>query len=252
MTFTQRELLTAAGAAAVAPRGHAAAPGSPMDVWLKTCRTLICEAYNPPFYPSFDYPSDKAVKIALEWNADSVCYPAASDFAYFPTKSGYAVHPELKGDPTRETIDLAKPAGMRVVAYVPLKHPFMDATWHDPRYHEWSKKFADGSPMITEHYGFAKYFEGCLNSPLRDVIRTMVREVVTQYPVDVVYFDGPYQGRQNAKEPCRCKYCQAAFQNRFGLRRGTTFDPFTPVTAGWIELTVRRVFIHDAVRVDLA
>jgi hypothetical protein len=216
MNLTRRELLMAAGAVAATPRARAAVAAVPTDVWLKTCRTLICEAYNPPFYPSFDYRADKAVKIATELNADSMRYPAASYFAYFPTKSGYPVHPELKGDPLRETIDLAKQAGMRVVAYVPLNHPFMDATSKDPRYQEWNKKFADGSPMITEHYGFAKYFEGCLNSPVRDVIRTLVREVLTQYPVDVMYFDGPYQGMMNAKEPCQCKYCQAAYQKRFG------------------------------------
>ena len=107
-------------------------------------------------------------------------YPAASYFAYFPTKSGYPVHPELKGDPFRETVDLCKKNGMKVVAYVPLNHPFMDATSKDPRYADWSKKFADGTPMTTEHYGFAKYFEGCLNSPVREVIRALVREVLTQ------------------------------------------------------------------------
>ncbi len=37
--------------------------------------------------------------IARQLNADSLRYPAASYFAYFPTKSGYPVHPELKGDP---------------------------------------------------------------------------------------------------------------------------------------------------------
>ena len=132
---------------------------------MKTCRTLICEAYNPPFYPSFDYQAEKAVGIATALNADSMRYPAASYFAYFPTKSGYPVHPELKGDPFRETVDLCKKNGMKVVAYVPLNHPFMDATSKDPRYADWSKKFADGTPMTTEHYGFAKYFEGCLNSP---------------------------------------------------------------------------------------
>ena len=82
---------------------------------------------------------------------------------------------------------------------MPLNHPFMDASSKDPRYPEWCKKFADGTPMTTEHYGFAKYFEGCLNSPVRDVIRTLVREVLTQYPVDVMYFDGPYQGMNNAE-----------------------------------------------------
>src|SRR6185369_11080130 len=100
--------------------------------------------------------------------------------------------------------------------YVPLNHPFMDASSKDPRYADWSKKSADGSPMITEHYGFAKYFEGCLNSPVRDVIRTLVREVLTNYPVDIMYFDGPYQGMQQAKEYCHCTYCEAAYRKRFG------------------------------------
>src|SRR5262249_38700613 len=97
-TMTRRELLIAAGAAAAAPHLKAAASSAvPTDVWLKTCRGLICEAYNPPFYPSFDYRADKAVKIATDLNSDSLRYPAASYFAYFPTKSGYPVHPELKG-----------------------------------------------------------------------------------------------------------------------------------------------------------
>ena len=184
--------------------------------WLKTCRALICEAYNPPFYPSFDYKAPKAVAIATALNADSLRYPAASYFAYFPTKSGYPIHPEMKGDPFRETADLCKKNGLRVIAYVPLNHPFMDASSKDPRYADWSKKFADGTPMTTEHYGFARYFEGCLNSPVRDVIRALVREVLTQYPVDVMYFDGPYMGMNNAKEYCHCKYCEAAYRKRFG------------------------------------
>ena len=83
----------------------------------------------------------------------------------------------------RETVDLCNQAGLKDVAYVPLNHPFMDTTSKDPRYADWSKKFADGTPMTTEHYGFAEYFEGCLNSPVRDVIRALVREVLTQYPV---------------------------------------------------------------------
>jgi len=48
------------------------------------------------------------------------------------------------------------------------------------------------------------------------VIRTLVREVLTQYPVDVMYFDGPYQGMNNAREFCHCQYCEAAYQKRFG------------------------------------
>jgi hypothetical protein len=213
--LTRRDLLQAAGFLMVSDLSAETQPNASTD-WIRTCRGLICEAYNPPFYPSFDFQPRKAVDIATALNSDSLRYPAASYFAYFPTKSGYPVHPELKGDPMRETLDLCRKAGLKTIAYVPLNHPFMDSTSKDPRYPEWYKHAADGSPMITEHYGFAKYFEGCLNSPVRDVIRSLVREVLTEYPVDVMYFDGPYQGMQNAKEFCHCKYCEAAYQKRFG------------------------------------
>jgi len=149
----------------------------------------------------------------------------------------------LKGDPMRETVDACRQAGLRVVAYVPLNHPFMDAASNDPRYQEWSKKFADGPPMITEHYGFAKYFEGCLNSPVREVIRALVREVLTQYPVDVMYFDGPYQGMQNAKEPCQCKHCQAAYQKRFGKPVPTKQDDVQYVE--WMANDVVIAFLRE-------
>ena len=212
--LSRRDLLLQAGFLLVGSRVEAAS--EPVSEWIKTCRMLICEGYNPPFYPSFDYEAGKALSIAGALNADSLRYPANSYFANFPSNSGFPVHPELKGDPMRETMDLCRKAGLRNVAYVGLNHPFMDASSKDPRYAGWSKKFADGTPMTTEHYGFATYFEGCLNSPVREVARALVREVLTNYPADVMYFDGPYQGMQNAKNYCHCQYCQAAYQKRFG------------------------------------
>jgi hypothetical protein len=212
--FQQTAFLTAA--AQLGARQSKAAPsGMPTYEWIRNTRTLIAEAYNPPFYPAFDYVPEKAISIARELNADSLRYPALSYFAYFPTKSGYPVHPELKGDPMKETVDRAKQAGLRVIAYVPFNHPFMDITHDNPNYATWSKKFAGGKPMTTTHYGYATYYEGCLNSPLRDVIRTYVREVLTQYDVDVMYFDGPYEGMNHARDFCHCKYCQAAYQKKF-------------------------------------
>ncbi|HKE23267.1 MAG TPA: beta-galactosidase trimerization domain-containing protein [Bryobacteraceae bacterium] len=217
--MTRRELLQSAGfiLAAHGLDGEPvpAAPAVSAYDWIRSTRILICEAYNPPFYPALDYNAEKAVNIARELNADSMRYPAASYFAYFPTKSGYPVHPELKGDPLRDTLGLCRKAGLKAVAYVPLNHPFMDTKSKDPRYAGWSKKFSDGRPMTTEHYGYAEYFEGCLNSPVRDVIKALVREVL-DYDIDVMYFDGPYQGMMNAKNYCHCQYCEAAYRAKFG------------------------------------
>ena len=213
----RREMLRRSGLALTAPLflGGAEAAGKSDSDWIRTCRGLICEAYNPPFYPSFDFEPKKAIEVATALNADSLRYPAASYFAYFPTKSGYPVHPELKGDPMRETLERCRTGGLKTIAYVPLNHPFMDATSKDPRYEGWRKHTADGAPMITEHYGFARYFEGCLNSPVREVIWALVKEVLA-YDFDVMYFDGPYQGMQNAHEYCHCQYCEAAYRKRFG------------------------------------
>jgi hypothetical protein len=224
-SITRRELLqrsSVLGAAAGlgvrfgAVPAQAAPAGMSTYDWIRSPRILIAEAYNPPFYPALDYEAEKAVRIARELNADSLRYPSASYFAYFPTKSGYPIHPELKGDPMRDTIDLCKKAGLRTIAYVPFNHPFMDTTSKDPRYAEWGKKFANGKPMTTSHYGYATFFEGCLNSPLREVIRRLVIEVLTQYDVDVMYFDGPYQGMNHGHDFCYCKHCQAAYQKKFG------------------------------------
>jgi hypothetical protein len=151
LKLNRRELFSSAGVALAAAQLPAQPPASQSTAaWLTTCRTMICEAYNPPFYPSLDYEPAKAIQIATTLNADSLRYPAASYFAYFPTKSSYPVHPELKRDPFRETVDLAHKNGLKVVAYVPLNHPFMDVTSKDPRYKDWSKKFADGTPMSAK------------------------------------------------------------------------------------------------------
>ena len=192
------------------------APADPAWEWIRSTRILIAEAYNPPFYPSFDYAPEKAARIVKELNADALRYPAASYYAYFPTKSGYPVHPELKGDPMRKTLELLRKEGLKSVAYVPLNHPFMEVTSKDPRFAGWSKKFADGTPMTTAHYGYVDYYEGCLNSPVREVIKAMVREILVDYPFDVMYFDGPYQGMENAKSFCHCEDCEAAYRKKFG------------------------------------
>ncbi len=201
-------------AAALGEPSQATSNASVWD-WIHNNRTLIAEAYNPPFYPALDYDPEKAVRIAKDLNADSMRYPTASYYAYFPSKSGYPVHPELKGDPMRETLDLLRKADMKATAYIPFNHPFMEATSKDPRYADWTKKFANGKPMTTPHYGYMDYFEGCLNSPVREVIKTLVKEVVTEYPFDVIYFDGPYQGMKNDKNYCHCPYCEGAYKKKF-------------------------------------
>ncbi len=219
--MTRRELIKLAACAscspilpAIAGEGVTQSEKEELYQWIHVNRTLIAEGYNPPFYPKYDYDPEKVIAIATELNCDSVRYPAASYYAYFPTQSGYPVAPALKGDPMRRTLELLRKSKLHAIAYIPLNHAFMAIDSNDPRYSDWTRRYADGSPMITGHYGFNRYFEGCLNSPLRDVIRRLVQEIL-EYDFDVLYFDGPYQGMEHAAAFCHCHFCQAAYRERF-------------------------------------
>jgi len=103
----------------------------------------------------------------------------------------------------------------KVVVYNPLNHPFMDVHAKNSDYDDWMRRDVEGRPITTPHMGWTELFEGCLNSPLRDVIQARVREVLTGYPVDVMYFDGPYQGF-NSQRFCHCHYCKAAYKHATG------------------------------------
>ena len=228
--ITRRELLQQAGIMTVSsvvgssiPSYSLTTPGPKPGysedayAWIRSARIVIAEAYNPPFYPSFDYEPEKALAIARQLNANALRYPTASYYAYFPTKTKYPIHPELGGrDPLRRTVELFHDAGLKVVAYNPLNHPFMDVRAKNPDYEDWMRRDVDGRPLTTHHMGWTERYEGCLNSPLRSVTKARVLEVLTTYPVDVMYLDGPYVGMENDQRFCHCRYCKAAYEQARG------------------------------------
>lgn len=189
---------------------------TPASIWAHHVRALIAEGYTPPFYPTLEYDAERAAAIATELNCDSLRYPVASYYAYFPTESGYPTDPRMNGDPMRSTLRSLRKRGLRAIAYIPLNHPFMSPDSHDPRYPNWVKRYPDGKPMITAHMGFNHLLEGCINSPIRHLYPGMVREVLNRYDFDILYFDGPYQGLEHMGEYCYCEHCEQAFRKRFG------------------------------------
>ena len=209
-----RALPSVPGAEGPRSAGKSEVAGSPEfreNEWLRSARILNAEAYNPPFYPVLTYNPAKAVKIAQELGANTFRFPAAAYYAYFPTRTKYPTHPELKGDPMRETLEICRKAGLKVIAYLPVNHPFMEVGSDNPSYRDWMRYDAQGAPITTSHMGYARYYEGCLNSSLRNEIFALVREVLS-YDVDVVYFDGPYQGMDNRSLFCHCHWCRVAYQ----------------------------------------
>jgi hypothetical protein len=262
--ISRRELLQRAGALAASTawsglavkeglavaRNESAGDLRPAFDWIRSTRLMIAEGYVPPFYPSLEYEAKKALALARRLNCDAFRYPTYSYVAFFPTKTKFPHHPELGGrDLFRETIDLFHGAGLKVVAYNPLNHPFMDVQSENPEYREWMRYDADGKPMITRHMGWTRFYEGCLNSPLRDQVRERVREVVTNYPVDLMYFDGPYEGMDQESHFCHSKYCQAAYQKARGksipLQDGTATPDDLIEYRRWMAEDVVVAFMHE-------
>ena len=103
--------------------------------------------------------------------------------------------------------------------------------------------------MITRHLGWTRFYEGCLNSPLRNEIRERLQEVVTNYPVDMMYFDGPYQGMDQRQQFCHCKYCRVAYRKARGkdipLQNGTaSLDDIVEYKL-WLSDDVVDGFMHE-------
>jgi hypothetical protein len=185
--------------------------------WIRSVRLMIAEGYAPPFYPALDYEPKKAIEIARQLGCNAFRFPSFSYVAYFPTKTKLPRHKELGSrDLLKETADLCHDAGLKLVVYNPLNHPFMDVKAGDPNYLDWTRRFADGRPMLTTHFGWGEYYEGCLNSPVREQTKECVREVVTNYPVDLMYYDGAYEGMNHEPDFCHCKYCKEAYRKARG------------------------------------
>jgi len=202
---------------AVSAASDVSAPLKPSFEWMRSPRLMIAEGYCPPFYPTLEYDPEKALAIARRLNCDAFRYPTYSYFSLFPTQTKLPHHPQLgTGDPFRRTLELFHGAGLKVVAYNPLNHPFMDVRSDNPDYPDWSRYDATGKPYKTGHFGWTQFYEGCLNSSLRDQIKQRVREVVTNYDVDLMYFDGPYEGMDQSRRYCHCRYCKAAYQKARG------------------------------------
>lgn len=64
---------------------------------------------------------------------------------------------------------------------------------------DWIVRGPDGSPFILV----------CYNAPLRDFVFAQIREVLTNYPVDGIYFDQLMTG-------CYCAYCCRQFAEIYG------------------------------------
>ena len=183
--------------------------------WLKTGRVVIVDGYCPPLYPKLRFSAERLVRIIERLEGNIVRMQPIGYYAYYPTEH-FPVHPELgKRDLLQEVIDLCRPRGIKVIPYIPVGHGFLPYESEKEPYINWAARDKWGRKIRGGwHLGYFKYFALCLNSPYREAIRSIVREIVENYDIDGVYFDGPYQPTPRwLNGPCYCSYCKESFGN---------------------------------------
>jgi len=118
------------------------------------------------------------------------------------------VHPGLaRRDLLRQQIAACQARGIRTPVYLTVQWDHRSATQHP----EWLTLGVDGKPLDAAHGdpfqpGFYRYL--CVNSPYRDFLKDLTREVLQTLPVDGLWFDivQPVE--------CVCRHCQAQMESR--------------------------------------
>jgi|DewCreStandDraft_1066081.scaffolds.fasta_scaffold00753_34 hypothetical protein len=209
--------------------------------WLAEARVVIYEAYWPPFYPDIEFDAARMVHSLKAVNATAVRFGTIGYWAYFQTPH-YPMHPQLgERDLLREAVDACHQAGLRLIAYIPLSHPMAHAALRQRP--AWAQRDLDGQRHGWYHAGDRGrpfLYRICSRGLYRPVAREITRQIVANYDVDAIYFDGPHY-----YTPCYCYGCQESFRERTGMplpriRRGREAeldwqDPAIRAYFRWVE-----------------
>lgn len=215
--------------------------------WLLSDSVILLEGYQPPMFPKLDFDPEFAADLAQRIGAKIFRFPTLSYYAYYPTKH-YVLHPELGGrDLLKETIEACHKRGIKVIPYIPVGHPFLPADSDLEPYNSWAKLDENGNRLTWWHHGYFDTYFICLNSPYRKAIR----EIVTGYDVDGIYFDGPYQDQTSSGDFCYCPYCRKAYYEKTGKEippspeKRNWDDPDTVEYLNWVINDVKRGLMRE-------
>ncbi|MCC7352685.1 MAG: family 10 glycosylhydrolase [Anaerolineae bacterium] len=196
--------------------------------WIRRVRIFVLEAHETPFWRD----AHQLVEILRRANANAIRFPATSwAVTYFNS-----THlPQYEGlgerDLLREMIDAARPHGIKVVPYNHL-----GAVMHYQTYGlhpEWAARYRDGRPVRWSDLHYAN----CITNPgFREAYARSVQEIVGNYDVQAMYFDGP-----QFLEYCQCEHCQEAFRQAYGFALPTldALDWDSGTWPMWLEVRYR-------------
>ncbi len=184
--------------------------------WLRRSRTLLYDAYWPPFTPELKYTPEEGISVARKMNANVIRFGSVGKWALFPSKI-MPRHPDLKGrDLLGRTIELAHRNGIKIIVYIPISHALpTEIVWKMKP--EWAF-VGDGGKFVdpVKHFGGLEVVPTCINGKYHEDILGVVREVVNNYDPDGIYLDGPYQGWAHHKTICQCEACRELYFSETG------------------------------------
>lgn len=178
-------------------------------------RHIHLDFHTSPLIPEIGRNFDPQIFVTtLQYahvNSITVFAKCHHGLSYYPTRVGVQ-HPHLERDLLGEMVTACKQAEIRVVAYTTVTLDEHMATQHP----EWRQIDEQGrlvgrAPLNADHFSWQWL---CLNSPYIDYVAAHTQEILTNYPVDGIFYDIILQS------PCLCHHCQNGMRSE-GLHPGS-------------------------------
>ena len=187
-------------------------------------RRILIDTQIPDWDPAFlaRYDVETAIDACISAGADAIMvyFQSHTGLCNWPTQSGKQ-HAAFKGrDLVAETLACAKQRELPVCAYYSVN--FNNQAWLE--HPEWRLQPAGtgmigGGLLVRERYGLC-----CFNHPqYREFIETQVREILTGYEVEALFYDMVWW-----MGICLCDHCRERLRNEESIEIPDTIDWLDP------------------------
>ncbi len=200
--------------------------------WTKPMRAVTLE------FPASDVSTIDVVGIVDELHRGAVNLICVFATGYYPGGSTFyqsKIAPHYPGlgerDLLADAVSRAHQHGQKAVAYIASIWGGRDLFNAHP---DWAQRHADGT--VTSWDDAYTTVAMCPNSPYREYLASIVREIADNYDVDGFYFDEP-----SFQSWCNCSYCQDKFYREFHQPLPTREQWDDPVFQKFLQWRYRQI-----------
>ena len=226
MKFERRALLKGIGASLglnLLDVSHAALPPQHAALVRRYEQCITRMEYRGAQPPSKEY-VDETLRTIKDAGIQAWWFSAVdpTGVPLFPSRAYPKSHPQANRESFRYLIDRAHEAGITVMSWYPMGESVAVTDLHP----EWRMRFLDfpgkpSSPAVEKVYV-------CYNSPYRQALYALSKEIVGDLGFDGIWFDGSTFSNHNThpmfQPACCCDYCRKRFLQDTGLAIPTKVD----------------------------